>query len=62
MFADPRTGKDRRTKAPKAVARQEDKRTQRDRRVYPQSRQSKSWWLMRQYVSAEIFVGGNGHQ
>jgi hypothetical protein len=57
MFADPRSGVERRAKRPRAVERDDEKRRYRDRRVFSQSRNAKPWWLMRGYVTEERFFG-----
>jgi hypothetical protein len=59
MFDDPRSGSDRRRAdrrgSASAVAADEEKRKQGDRRVFIEPREGGPWWLMRHYVSGEKF-------
>jgi hypothetical protein len=58
MFADPRSGTERRAQYPRAIVRKDDKRGRAERRTIREPRTSERWWLMRSYVSAEKFLGG----
>ena len=61
MFDDPRSRSDRRaTKQSMAVAEEEEQRARiGDRRGF--SRQSKPWWLLRQYVAVDKFHDGRSY-
>jgi hypothetical protein len=56
MFADPRSGVDRRKKAAKGAGREDDQRGARDRRIMHRG-EVREWWLARRYVTAEIITG-----
>ncbi len=62
MVDDPRSGLDRRAQrrnSASAVAAQEDRRKQGDRRVFGEPREGGPWWLMRDEVSAGKFPGSS---
>ena len=63
MFDDPRSGADRRQaqrrSSASAVAADEEKRKQGDRRVFIAPREGGPWWLMRHYLSHEKFRVGS---
>lgn len=58
VFADPRSGADRRKQSGRALAHDQDQRLHKDRRTIRRGGDRKEWWLLRHYVTAEIITGG----